>query len=287
MIPGIAFPGQGNKKDATVAALREHRAHPLVAEFLGATDPESLNLGDTSVSQPATYAAGIASAQAAFGTAGVPVVLGHSLGELTAAAFAGVLDPHDGFELAQRRGEICHAQQAERRGSMIAVMGTDVTGAEWLRRQAVARSGGVIEIAGLNGRRQTVLSGDVAAVEACVEVAKEIGAIVEVLPIGGSFHSPLMHGAIPRWREAVEAVEFRTPSVPFVSSVDGQVHDDPALIRELVIRALLLPVRWLDATRTVRGLGVEQLWDAGPGTTLARLAKRESIVKFVALEAAQ
>jgi [acyl-carrier-protein] S-malonyltransferase len=287
MIPGIAFPGQGNKKDATVAALRRHGEHPLVREFLAGAEPESLDLGDTSVSQPATYAAGIASAQEAFSVTGVPVVLGHSLGELTAAAFAGVLDPHDGFALAQRRGEICHAQQSVRAGAMIAVMGTDVTGAEWLRRQAVARSGGVIEIAGLNGKRQTVLSGDVAAVEACVEVAKEIGAIVEVLPIGGSFHSPLMHGAIPKWREAVEAVEFRAPTVPFVSSVDGQAHDDPMQIRELVIRALLLPVRWLDAMRTVRALGVEQLWDAGPGTTLARLAKRESIVKFVALEAAQ
>jgi [acyl-carrier-protein] S-malonyltransferase len=298
MIPGIAFPGQGNKPDATVDALRRHSDHPIVAEFLnraGTGDPSTVDLGDTSVSQPATYAAGIASAEWMLGKkAPVPVALGHSLGELTAAAFAGMLDVADGFHLAVRRGEICKAQQEVRAGAMFAVMGTDVIGVEWLRRQAVWRSGAILEIAGLNGSRQTVLSGDQAAVEAGIEIAAEMGVLAEILPVGGSFHSPLMLDAVAEWRETVDSVEFRTGHAPLVSSVDGRVHTDPAEIKELLVRALLLPVRWLDALRAVRDFGVGTLWDAGPGRTLEKLGRREGVVEFaklsqplVALEAAE
>lgn len=284
-LAGFAFPGQGNKIDQTVDALRTHSGHPVVAEFLSrfAPDgPEELDLTDTSVSQPATYAAGIASAESASADpAAVPVVLGHSLGELTAAGYGGVVDVWDGFALAVRRGEICRERQLASPGRMIAVMGTDLAGIEWLRRQAVGRTGGVLEVAGYNGSRQTVLSGDVEAVGAAVKVAAELGVLAEVLPIGGSFHSPLMLDAVPPWREAVEAVEFREPATTFVSTVDAQVHGDPVEIRELLVRALLMPVRWLDATHTVRALGVPALWDAGPATTLGKLGRREGVVKFV------
>ncbi|SDZ00084.1 [acyl-carrier-protein] S-malonyltransferase [Amycolatopsis xylanica] len=287
ILPGVAFPGQGNKPDATVAALREHRGHFLVAEFLlrnGTVDPSTVDLGDTSVSQPATYAAGIASAEWMLGKAApVPLVLGHSLGELTAAAYAGMIDPADGFHLAVRRGEICKAQQGIRAGAMLAVMGTDITGVEWLRRQAIWRSGAILEVAGLNGRRQTVLSGDVAAIEAGIAIAAEMGVLAEIIPVGGSFHSPLMLDAVAEWRETVDSVEFTTGHTPLISTVDGRVHTDPAEVKELLVRALLLPVRWLDALRAARDFGVTTLWDAGPGRTLEKLGRREGVVEFARL----
>lgn len=283
----VAFPGQGSKAPAMVSALTRYWEHPLVKEFRSRAaldDPERVDIRDTRLAQPATYACGLAAAEEILGGGAEPAaVLGHSLGELTALALAGVLDPGDGLALALRRGEICHGQQGDRPGSMIAVMGTDLSGADWVRRLAIARSGGVLEFAGLNGRRQTVLSGDTRTAESAIAVAGEMEVLAEVLPIGGSFHSPLMAGALEPWRAAVEAVTFRSARVPVVSTVDAQTHRDGDELRELLIRALILPVRWMESTHRLRAEGVTRVWDAGPGETLHKLGRREHVVQFVSL----
>ncbi len=284
----IAFPGQGPKRDALATALRLYRQHPLLelfADRFGVVDPDHIDLRDTRLSQPLVYACGLASVQAALGAGyRAPVTLGHSLGEITALAHAGAIDERDGFELVCARGAICHDALAASPGAMLAVMGgrgqADI---EWIRRQAAARSGAVLEVAGLNGRRQTVLSGHVAAVDAAVSMAASLGLLVEVLPIGGAFHSPLLAEAIAPWRRAVEAIAFAPPRTVVVSAIDAAVHTDPAEIAELLVRALLLPVRWLDAIYAVRDLGCQQVWDAGPGETLKKLGRRDHIIDFVDL----
>jgi [acyl-carrier-protein] S-malonyltransferase len=286
--PAIAFPGQGPKYDALVTALNAHRGHPLIELFLdrfGLADPAGIDLRDTRMSQPAVYACGLASVAAAYGRSyRAPVTLGHSLGEITALAHAGAIEDRDGFDLVCARGAICHDALAASPGAMLAVMGgrgqADI---EWIRRQAAASSGGVLEVAGLNGRRQTVLSGHAAAVDAAVAMAASLGLIVEVLPIGGAFHSPLLAAAVAPWRQAVESTPFAPPRTAVVSAIDAAVHTDPAELRELVVRALLLPVRWLDAVCAVRDLGCHQVWDAGPGETLKKLGRRDHIIDYVDL----
>lgn len=284
---GVAFPGQGNKREAMIEALRAYRDHPLVSEVMTmfeADDPEALDFNNTVIAQPATYAAGVAAVETAFGQApDLPLVLGHSLGELTAAAAVGVISVRDGFRLAVRRGELCREQNDRRPGAMVAVMGADLHGIEWLRRQVLGRTSGILEVAGINSRRQTVLSGDRDAVERCVRIAGETSLLAEILPIGGSFHSPLMLDAVPAWREAVRATEFRESGAKFVSAVDARVHTAPDEIRELLVRALVLPVRWLEAVHTARREGGRLLWDAGPGCTLQKLGRRENIVTFASL----
>ncbi|MFI2189698.1 ACP S-malonyltransferase [Streptomyces sioyaensis] len=283
---GVAFPGQGNKRPAVIEALRTHQAHPVVAAFLDrfGDDPEALDLNDTTIAQPATYAAGIAAAQATYGERpAVPLVIGHSLGELTAAACAGVIDVWDGFRLAVRRGEV--SREHGRPGVMIAIMGARGPAIEWLRRNAIARTGGVLEVAGFNGSRQTVLTGDRPTVDAAKVLAGTMELLAEVLPIGGSFHSPLLADALPHWRTEVESVPFARPCSAYVSTADAQVHEDPEEIRELLIRALLLPVRWTDAVHTVRAAGIRQLYDAGPGNGLTKLGRREGVVRFAPLPA--
>jgi len=288
--PAIAFPGQGLKYDALVTALNAHRGHPLVGLFLDRfelADPAGIDLRDTRMSQPAVYACGLACVEATYGTSyRAPVTLGHSLGEITALAHAGALDHRDGFELVCARGAICHDALTACPGAMLAVMGGGQADVEWIRRQAAASSGGVLEVAGLNGRGQTVLSGHAAAVDAAVAMAASLGLIVNVLPIGGAFHSPLLARAVGPWRRAVESTPFAPPQTKVLSAIDAAVHADPAELRELVVRALLLPVRWLDAVCAVRDLGYQQVWDAGPGETLKKLGRRDHIVDFVDLTSA-
>lgn len=283
---GVAFPGQGIKADALRAALYRHRAHPLVSalgEHFGVDDPRTLDFGDTLHAQPAIYATGVAEVDRSLADQRPALTLGHSLGELAAAATAGIIAKEDGFALALKRGELCRSHHTRRPGAMAAVMGTDLAGVEWLRRRALGRAAGVLEIAGVNGRRQTVISGDTGPVREAVRLAGSEGLLVEVLPISGGFHSPLMNEVVPDWREAVEAVRFHQGHTTFVSTVTGDTVADPGDARELLVRALLMPVRWIDAVRTVRREGVHHIRDSGPGTTLHKLGRRERIVRFTAL----
>ncbi len=286
---GIAFPGQGTKSEAMIAALHRHRDHPLVRAFhdgVGGREPEELDFTDTAVAQPATYALGIAAAEAAFGhLVDVPLALGHSLGELTAAACAGVIDVRAGLHLATRRGELCREHARQCPGAMVAIMGAELDHIEWVRRRALADAGGVLEIAGVNGRQQVVLSGDRPTVDTVVRIAEDDGLKADILPIAGPFHSPRMFAVVPVWRREVESLVFREGAGTFVSSIDAQVHTDPLEIRELLVRALLLPVRWREAVRTARDHGALRLWDAGPGTTLHKLGRRDKTVQFAPLDA--
>lgn len=286
---GIAFPGQGVKADALLPALCAHVRHPLVVRLLetfGVADPAALDLADTAVVQPATFAAGIAAAEAAFGPDHrPPAALGHSLGELTAAAYAGFLGADEGFELAVERGRLCREQGLRRPGAMVAIIGADAAELEWLRRGVLARHGEILDIAGLNSARQTVLSGTPEAVAAALRFAEDQCLRAEVLPIPGGFHSPLMMDAVPAWRRRLEATGFRPGTTRFVSAIDARPHTDPGQVREQLVRGLVLPVRWQEAVRTVRDLGVPGLVDAGPGTTLLKLGRRDRTLGFTGLGA--
>ncbi|WP_160148796.1 ACP S-malonyltransferase [Amycolatopsis alkalitolerans] len=269
-LPGVAFAGQGVRPEVVLESLRRHGAHPLVPALLDALRAptlEALDLTDTRVVQPAIYVAGLAAAEARFGPAAeVPLVAGHSLGELAALAYAGVVGAEDGLRLALARGRLCQAVQRKRPGAMAAVVGLEPVAVEWLRRQVVAERPGVLEIAAVNGQRQVVLSGDRASVALAVARVADTAARAVELPIGGAFHSPLMIGALPGWRAALRAATFSPCRTRVVSCVDAEQHDDPADLRELLAKALMLPVRWADTVETVRRLGVCELWDAGPGT---------------------
>ena len=209
------------------------------------------------------------------------MVVGHSLGEITALAYAGVVSPEDGLRIALERGEICHGVQDRRPGAMAAVTNLDLDGVEWLRRQVVAQGHGVLEVAGVNGRRQVVLSGDCAAVAALVECAEETSGRVTVLPINGAFHSPLMMDVLPSWRRFPTSVPFARSTTTVISCIDCRPHSDPADFRELLVRALVLPVRWVDTLAAVRQFGVRSMWEAGPGRVLRTLGKHSKVLEFV------
>ncbi|NIJ12995.1 [acyl-carrier-protein] S-malonyltransferase [Saccharomonospora amisosensis] len=284
-LPGVAFAGQGMRPQVVLSSLSRHGTQPLVAELLEMLRVRALpalDFTDTRAAQPAIYVAGLVAALARLGPAAeVPLVTGHSLGELAALAYAGVISPEDGLRLAAARGRLCRAVQLERPGAMAAVVGLEPAAVELLRRQVIGESAGVLEVAAVNARRQVVLSGDRASVLLAIKHAEATAARVVTLPIDGAFHSPLMVGALPGWRTALRATEFAPGRTTVVSSVDGEPHDDPADLRELLAKALVLPVRWTEVMETVARLGVQELWDAGPGTILRGLARRGGPVEFV------
>lgn len=291
----VAFPGQGVDPGDLIAVLQAYDTHPLVTalgERLGLRAWADVDLSDTRVGQPCVYTAGLVTAtDAGHGlvadTDGSPradlVVFGHSLGELTAAAFAGACTPEAGLDLVRRRADLAHARDLERPGQMVVVMRLDETDVEWVRREVIAKTGLVLEVAVSNGTGQFVLSGDLEATTIAIDVAAEMGGVARPLPIGGGYHSPLLAPIVGPYAEALESAITRAPSIPLVSCTSHRlIRGREALVTALA-RALVLPVRWTGTLEAVAATGVVQAIDAGPSHTLTNLAKYNSVLPFRSL----
>lgn len=267
---GIAFPGQGGNWAATVRRLRDRRDHPLVQalrEKLG-SEPEELDGLDTRHAQPAVYVAGLV---------GDPIeadlAVGHSMGEITAAAWTGAIEELTGLDLLLTRADLGHRAHTGRPGAMAAVNRWDRNRVERLRREVQFASGEVLDIAVVNSETQIVVSGDVSAVDLAVDLANERGAVARRLPIGGAYHSTLLVGVVPAFRTAVRAAVTADPRVPVVSSTTAEVVDDAEQLVESLVRGLVGTVDWPGTLSALVDRGVSTLIDAGPGDTLLRLGR--------------
>ncbi len=196
---------------------------------------------------------------------------GHSLGEYTALVAAGAVTFADGVELVGARGEAMSRATAEVPGTMAALMGLSDDDAE----TACQRTGAEVWVANYNGPGQVIVAGRVEAVEAASVIARELGARKVVrLPVAGAFHTPLMNGARPALRKALDEVDFVASEVPVVANVDARAHEEPGAWPELLAAQLCSPVRWHQSLQTLGSLGAAALVELGPGGVLTGLAKR-------------
>jgi [acyl-carrier-protein] S-malonyltransferase len=197
-------------------------------------------------------------------------VAGHSLGEWTAVAASGALEFEEALPLVALRGELMH--QAPQ-GSMAAILG-----ASWEQVEKLcdaAREKGVITIANYNAPDQIVVSGEVAAVEYAVQIARQFGAVKAVpLKVSGAFHSPLMAEAKERFQAYVERAPFKEAETPVVANVTGQPVQQPDDFKRLLVEQLTSPVRWVDCVRTMHANGVTVFVELGPGRVLSGLVRR-------------
>lgn len=272
----IGFPGQGGDWGAAVELLGSHGDHPLVqalADRLGTDAWRDLDGLDTRNAQPVVYVTGLVGPAATADPGRYEAVIGHSLGEITAAAWAGAIDPLAGLDLVVTRAALGHQQHAARAGAMAVVMRWSAAKVEWLRRSVLAEHPGILEVAVVNSPEQVVLSGDQALVEVAVEQAIADGAVARFLPIGGAYHSPLMVGTLDRFRAEATAAVTAEPQVPLVSSTSARVVDGAEDLVDVLTRSLVLPVRWPDAAAALAALGITDVIDGGPGDTLVRLGR--------------
>ncbi|ABP53078.1 type I polyketide synthase [Salinispora tropica] len=201
--------------------------------------------------------------------------VGHSLGELTALAWAGALDMDRLVQLAVVRGRVM-----ARHG----VAGTGMVSLSLDEARAVrlANEHGLV-VSALNAPDRTVLAGadeDLARLEA---VLRDSGIEAIRLPVSYGFHSPAMEPAQPAWAAELNMVGFPRQSWPVVSSVTGEALRDSDDLVALLTHQLTAPVRFLAAARTL-GQQCDLLVEAGPGTMLSRLAARFSAAPAVSLD---
>lgn len=198
---------------------------------------------------------------------------GLSLGEYTSLVFAGAMEFDVGLQLVQERGSAMQDASDATPSGMVSILGLERLQVEALCDQA--RDGEVLQIANLLCPGNIVISGTNAACLRAAELAPKMGAMKAIpLAVAGAFHTPIMGPAVERLTAALANAPMTRPTIPVISNVDGEPHDDPDEIRELLIKQIVSPVRWEDSMRYLLGQGFDQLYEVGPGRVLRGLLKR-------------
>ena len=199
------------------------------------------------------------------------VVLGHSLGEITALAAAGVVTPHDAVDMAAKRGELMDTVAARTPGGMIAVTSDE---REQILRWLATIPRERLILANENSPSQFVLSGELPALEEAVHfIATEKLGTCRKLPVAGPWHSPHMIEAQREFEEWLQIVVFRAPRVPVLFNVTATREDDPEQIRQLATRNLSEQVLWHACMERLRDMQATALFEIGPGRVLSGLAR--------------
>ena len=200
---------------------------------------------------------------------------------------ADALDFSAAIDLVRFRGRAMQEAVPAGSGAMAAILGLDEAQVTEACREAA--QGAVVEPVNFNAPGQVVIAGTHAAVARAIEAAKSRGAKRAVaLPVSVPAHSTLMQAAAQRLGERLATVAFRAPRIRFVSAVDAASHEDPADLRQLLVRQLSSPVRWSDTVRALAASGTGTLIECGPGKVLTALNRRiERSLGAMALEDAQ
>lgn len=233
----------------------------------------------TENAQPALMAVSLAALRVLEAEAGFVLardaqfVAGHSLGEYSALAAAGAFTVADAARLLRTRGQAMQKAVPVGMGAMAALIGLEFDAASAVAAEAA--QGEVCQAANDNGAGQVVVSGNKAAVERAVEIARAKGAKrAMLLPVSAPFHCALMQPAADVMAEALAKVSVKPPTVPLVANVLAKAIDDPAEIVRSLIAQVTGTVRWRESVVYMAGAGVTNFYEVGAGKVLSGLIRR-------------
>ncbi|MFD8566224.1 ACP S-malonyltransferase [Streptomyces sp. NPDC059639] len=260
LTPWLDLPGAADRVAAWSDAIGLDLAHY-------GTKADADAIRDTAVAQPLLVAAGLLSA-AALGDVAPGAVAGHSVGEITAAAFAGVLDDAAALRLVRTRGLAMAEAAAITETGMSALLGGDPE----VTVPHLEKLG--LTPANVNGAGQIVAAGTLEEL-AALEADKPEG-VRRVVPlkVAGAFHTRHMAPAVAKLEEAAQALAPADPTVRYVSNKDGQTVATGAEVVSRLVGQVANPVRWDLCMETFQALGATALIEVCPGGTLTGIAKR-------------
>lgn len=201
-------------------------------------------------------------------------VSGHSLGEYSALVCANAISFDDAVRIVHLRGKFMQESVPVGEGTMYAVLGLEDSEVEDACKQ-VDKSLGVVEPANFNSPGQVVISGNIQAINVCLEILKRKGAkrLVQ-LPVSAPFHSSLMTSASEKLKEVLDEIKVNMPIYPAVSNVTASTYSSAEEIKFLLVEQVKKPVRWTECVRYMVNNGVSKFVEIGPGKVLTNLTKR-------------
>jgi len=290
MAIAFVFPGQGSQAVGMGKALAAN-FRPAQAVFEEVDDALGSRLSNiifegpaekltlTENAQPALMAVSLAvqrvlEAEAELDLArDVQFVAGHSLGEYSALAAANALTVADAARLLRTRGQAMQKAVPVGAGAMAALIGLEFAAAAAVAAEAAQSE--VCQAANDNGAGQVVVSGNKAAVERAVEIAKTKGAKrAMLLPVSAPFHCALMQPAADVMAEALAKTTIKRPAVPVIANVLAKPVSEPGEIVRALVAQVTGTVRWRESVVFLADAGVSSFYEVGAGKVLSGLIKR-------------
>ncbi|MFI6086973.1 ACP S-malonyltransferase [Streptomyces sp. NPDC051218] len=264
LTPWLDLPGAADRIGAWSDAIGLDLAHY-------GTQADADAIRDTAVAQPLLVAAGLLSAAAlsdALGANKPGAVAGHSVGEITAAAYAGVLSDDAALRLVRTRGLAMADAAAVTETGMAALLGGDPE----ITIPHLEKLG--LTPANVNGAGQIVAAGTAEQIAALAEDKPEGVRRVVPLKVAGAFHTHHMAPAVATLEEAAKALDAADPKLTYVSNRDGQTVATGSDVVSRLVGQVANPVRWDLCMETFKDLGATAMIELCPGGTLTGLAKR-------------
>ena len=277
----LLAPGQGAQSPGMLEPwLVLPGAHERIATWSEATGLDLRRLGttadageikDTAVTQPLTVALSLLAAEELARRGALPIeapVAGHSVGELAAAAVAGVLTADEAVALAAVRGQEMATACAVEPTGMSAVLGGDPEDVTAVLAQLE------LDVANHNGAGQIVAAG---RIEALAALARHPPARARVLalPVAGAFHTRFMVPAEQALARYAAQLTAKDPACPLLSNADGEVVTEGAKMLRRLVAQLTKPVRWDSCMATLRALTVTVTVELPPAGKLSGLVRRD------------
>lgn len=244
------------------------------------TEADAETIQDTAITQPLIVAAALLAFEELSNVSADAPVAGHSVGELAAAAIAGVLSAEDAVALAAVRGaEMAKACAAEPTSMAAVMLGEPEKVVAWLEDNGLTA-------ANRNGAGQIVASG---AAEKIAHIVAEplAGTKVRALKVAGAFHTSYMAPAEEALRAHAAGITPGEPTRPLLSNADGQVVSSGAEYLQRLVKQVTRPVRWDLTMEGLVALGVTETVELPPAGTLTGLVKRQlkgTVTRTVALK---
>lgn len=244
----------------------------------------------TSIAQPAISTISLAYAEALkdLKLSG-ELSLGHSLGEVTALVYCGIVSFEDGIRIIKKRGEVM--EKEGKQGTMMAVINIAKELLTEMCKQVSEETSEPVVVANINTPNQIVISGSKDGIKKAAQlITKEHGRGIP-LNVGGAWHSPYLENAATEFSGFLDNIEFKTPSSKFYSIVEQKILTDNGAIKDSLKQQMLSQVDWVSAINNIKRLGYKTFCEIGPSKILKDLVskidmnlKAESTALFADLE---
>jgi len=288
----LVFPGQGSQAPGMGRLVFEHSAAARQA-FEEASDITGIDMAAVCFEADADALASTENTQPAVLTTSVAMLRamrekvtevreqvrprlfgGHSLGLFSAAVATGALSFRDSLMVIMERSRLMGSFNEERPVGMAAIVGLDVVTVRGICEDATQGELSRVDVANHNEDVQTVISGDVTALERAMARAKDLQGRAIRLKLKVSSHTPLHVGQAEEFAQIISEIPFADPELPIVSNITSDLLRTAAEVRAEFEAQLKSPVLWAENVRRMTREGVDTFVEVGPGHALSRMIKR-------------